>query len=302
LKKVHLIKLLNVVKYLAIYYLSIKMICFAIPKFLHMQFRILHYQSFIPLVETSKYQHMWSFFGRSYNYNLYIGLVEFLIGVLIVFRKTRLIALLLSIAVCSNILILNIEFDIYFAIQHITVDLILTTLLLVEYRKDLYRFFIELGGKLKDQVSSTTSGYLIRLTYLYIIVFPVAYFIFAYNLRAGVNEEIVGSYKIKSSHVSNDYFEFEKGKLGASPMLFFEHNNLAVLSVNDSLFFGGYSIKEDKVNIYFNPPIDQKIRSIKGELKNNVLLKGKINNSISVELEIEKLPAEEDYLNNLYIQ
>ena len=302
MKANHLIKILNVVKYLAIYYLSIKMICFAIPKFLHMQFRILHYQSFVPLAETSKYQHMWSFFGRSYNYNLYIGLVELLIGVLIVFRKTRLIALLLSLAVCSNILILNIEFDIYFAIQHITVDLILTTLLLIEYRKDLYRFFIEFGGKLKDDVNTTSKGYLKRLPYLYVVILPVAYFIFAYNLKSGVNEEIVGSYKIKDFHVSDDYFRFEKGKLGSSPMLFLEHNNLAVLSVNDSLFFGGYSIKEDKVNLYFNPPVDKKIRSIKGELKNNSLLEGKINDNISVEMEIEKLPAEKDYLNNLYIQ
>src|SRR5699024_9129071 len=108
-------KTLQGFRLLCIYYLSATMICFAISKFLYMQFRVLHWESYVPLVEVSKLQHMWSFFGRSYNYNLFIGIAEFLIGVLIVFKRTRLIALLLLFGLSLNILILNIEFDIYFA-------------------------------------------------------------------------------------------------------------------------------------------------------------------------------------------
>jgi len=113
LKNITLKNILVVFKYLLIYYLSAKMICFAIPKLLHMQFRVMHYESYLPLAEISKYQHMWSFFGRSYNYNIFISLAEFLIGAIVVFKRTRLIALLISLGVCANLIILNIEFDIF---------------------------------------------------------------------------------------------------------------------------------------------------------------------------------------------
>ena len=302
LKIAPLVKALNVIKYLAIYYLSIKMICFAIPKFLFMQFRVFHYESFIPLAEISKLQHMWSFFGRSYNYNLFIGTVEFLIGILVVFNRTRLIALLLSLGVCANILILNIEFDVYFAIQHVSLDLAITVLLLTEYYKDLYKFFIELGGKFRVQVNSASSAFLKKLPFLYIIIFPIGYFIFAYKLRSSVNEELVGSYRIKDFQINDDYLEIKQGKLGKTPMIFFERKNLAVLSINDSIYFGGYSTKNDSITIYFRTPIVKNIRKIKGELKNQSLLRGAINDSALINMEIERLLPKEDYLNNLYTQ
>ncbi len=292
-------KLLNIFKYLAIYYLSAKMICFAIPKFLHMQFRILHYESFKPLAELSKYEHMWSFFGRSYNYNLFIGLTEFLIGILIVFRRTRLIALLISLGVCINILILNIEFEIYFAIQHITLDLALTLLLLTGYRKDLYQFFIQFGGRFKKNFHTPRKRFVRILPFLYIILLPVGYFIFAYKMRAGVSEELVGSYKIEGIRLGNNGLELEKGSLGSSPMMFLEYNNQAVLSMNDSIYFGAYSAENGKIQMYFNPPADHRISSIKGNLKDD-LLKGSMNDSIPVEMKIKRLPAQKDYLNELY--
>ena len=243
---------------------------------------------------------MWSFFGRSYNYNLFIGSIEFLIGILIVFKRTRLVALLLSIGVCSNILILNIEYDIDFALQHASLDFIVTVLLLIEYHKDLYTFFIEFGGKLKNEVTSTSNNFFKKLSYVYIIVFPLGYFIFAYYLRSSVNEELVGSYKIVDYHVEKNYFAIKKGKLGTSPMIFFEHNDLVVLSVNDSIYYGKYSAKDAKISMHFNPSIDQKIRTIDADFVDFKLLKGNINDSISVNIRVEKLSAKKDYLNGLY--
>jgi hypothetical protein len=77
MKNVSLKKIIRIAKYLAIFYLSIGMIALAIPKLLEMQFRVDHYQAFIPLAELPKSTHMWSFFGRSYVYNLFIGLTDY---------------------------------------------------------------------------------------------------------------------------------------------------------------------------------------------------------------------------------
>lgn len=293
-------KIIDVIQTMAITYLSMKMICFAIPKFLFMQFRNLHYNSFLPLGEISKIQHMWSFFGRSYNYNLFIGMAEFLIGILIVFKRTRLIALLLSVGVCSNILILNIEFDADFALYHAFLDFLITVMLLLDYRIDLYQFFVAFGGKLKSQVSPPGKPWLKKLVYIYVIIFPIGYFIFAYQLRSTVDEKLVGSYQIKTFQVDGRPFTLEKGMLGSLPMIFFEHNNTVVLSINKGIYFGRYENKEGMINMKFNRVADQQIKAIKASFRDNKILKGKMNDSTSLQMEVEKLPAKKDYMNNMY--
>lgn len=277
-----------------------KMICFAIPKFLFMQFRGLHYQAFIPLGEISKTQHMWSFFGRSYNYNLFIGVVEFLIGILIVFKRTRLIALLLSVGVCSNILVLNIEFDADFAVHHAFLDFVISIFLLSTYRKDLYMFFIEFGGKLKSRVTSTSNSLVRKLLYTYIIVFPVGYFIFAYNLRSSVDEELVGSYQIKTFEVDGHPLTAEKGKLGSLPLICFEYNSMVVLSINDSTYYGRYSSEAGTITMEFRATIAQKVKTFKGKLANGIF-EGRINDGALMNMAVEKLSPKKDYLNDLYI-
>lgn len=274
------------------------MICFAIPKILFMQFRVLHYESFVPLAELTKYQHMWSFFGRSYNYNLFIGLMEILIGVLIIFKRTRLIALLISLGVCLNIFILNIEFDIYFAIQHITLDLLITLVLLLEYRKDLYKFFLELGGRI-ESVNISEKDIFKKLKLLYIIVLPVGYFIYAQNLKETYNNQLVGSYELKKFEINSIKKDYSKGKYGSDPMLFLEHNNQIGLSINDSIYLGWYNITDDNFKAVFNPPVNEQIKHIIGKI-NSQSIEGAINDSLEVKIEFERLDETKDYLNVLY--
>ena len=276
------------------------MICFGIPKLLFMQFRILHYESFLPLAEISKYQHMWSFFGRSYNYNIFIGLAELLIGILIVFKRTRLIALLISIGVCLNILILNIEFEIYFALSHIILDFVLSILLLLEYRKDLYQFFILNSGRIKRSILPKKKGFLHKLPFLYVLILPIGYGIFSYNLKSTVDDTVTGSYTIEEFKIDDKGLEITKGKLGSSPMLFLEHTHQAIISMNDSIYYGRYSIYKREIRMYFDPPVNQ-INSITGRLdKENFTINGVMNDSIPAMIDLKRLTEKEDYLNNLY--
>jgi hypothetical protein len=221
MKNVSLKKIIRIAKYLAIFYLSIGMIALAIPKLLEMQFRVDHYQAFIPLAELPKSTHMWSFFGRSYVYNLFIGLTELSIGILIIFKRIRLIGLLISLGVCLNIFIINIQFDmIYEVVRHISIDLFLTLILLIEYRKDLYQFFIGLGGKLNGEVIKANSGIWKKLRIAYVIFFPVAYFIFSFVVISMFDYNLIGSYEIKNTQIENGNITFDKGSIGTTPMLF----------------------------------------------------------------------------------
>ncbi|WP_143961296.1 hypothetical protein [Litoribacter populi] len=300
MKNINFRKVVLVVKYLMIYYLSAKMICFAIPKFFFMQFRILHWESYLPLVEISKSLHMWSFFGRSYNYNIFIGLAEFMIGALVVFKRTRLIALLISAGVCSNIIILNIEFDIVFAIQHVLLDFAITLILLSAYSKDLYHFFIELGGKFhRSKPIEKLSSYKVYLPFLFILVLSVSYSIFAYTLKSTVYKDIVGTYEIRSLHLNEDDIPLSKGKLGSQPMMFFEHNNQVVLSVNEELYFGYYYVDRDTLKFSYKDPAGSGIQTAKGLISTNSL-EGTLNEEIPFRFMFQRVDGKKNYLNDLY--
>lgn len=278
------------------------MIVFAIPKLLFMQFRILHWQSFIPLAEISKQEHMWSFFGRSYNYNLFVGLLEFLSGILILFRRTRLIALLVLLGILINILILNIAFEINFAIGHVTLDLVLALLLLSNYRKDLYKFFISLGGKFNSvRRSSGESKFERFFPYVFLITLFIFYFVFSLNIKSKyiVDEEIVGSYNIKSLKINDNLIKLTKGSLGKSPMVFIEHNNQFVLSIEGTLVMGRFILNDNQIQIYLDKPLKKEITSIKGTLSNKGIF-GITGKDETFELLFERVDGNKDYLNELY--
>lgn len=287
--------------YLGVYFLSAKMICFAIPKFLFMQFRISHWEAYVPLVETSKYLHMWSFFGRSYHYNLFIGITEFLIGALILFKRTRLIALLLALGLCINILILNIEFDIHFAISHITFDLIVTVILLSAYRNDLYEFFIKLGGKLDGSIIRPKNKFTKLFPYAFLIILSVSYFIFSLHIKSKyiADENVIGSYTVKMIKVNDSVVELTKGSIGKKPMMFIEHNNQFVLSIEDTLYMGGYSLDNKKISIYLKTPTKFGMHLLIGVLKTDTI-SGEINQEHSIEMFYERIDGNKDYLNDLY--
>ncbi|MBW1296301.1 hypothetical protein [Aquimarina litoralis] len=295
-------KIVNVLKYIAIYNLSAKMITFAIPKLLHMQFRQLHSESFVYLAEVSKFQHMWSFFGRSYHYNLFIGIAEFLIGALVLFPRTRLIALLLSLGVCLNIFVLNIEFEVFFAISHITFDLVITLVLLLEYYKDIYQFFIKLGGKFNKVISKPKHKFLRLFPYIFLVVLSVGYFVFSIFVKSmySVNHEIVGSYELNTLKVNDSIVTLRKGSIGKKPMLFFEHNSQLVLSAQDTMYVGFYMIKDEKISLGFDTPTTFGLQRLIDVDFNENQIKGSSENNKVFEIGYQRLTEKEDYLNGLY--
>ncbi|MBZ9652759.1 hypothetical protein [Psychroflexus montanilacus] len=302
MKNITLKKVITFAKYLAIILLSTDMIALAIPKLLQMQFRMPHYRAFIPLAELPKPELMMAFFGRSYTYNIFIGLTELAIGILIIFKRTRLIGLLISLGVCLNIFIINIEFDLMFeVVRHITMTLSLTLLLLIEYRKDLYKFFIEMGGKLNGKVIKAKSGLWKKLRIAYVIFFPLAYFIFSYVVISMFDYNLIGSYEIKKTKVKDKAVEFNKGKIGSTPMLFFEKNDKVKLSVNDSLHHGSYKIEGEHLHMSFWSTTNHPLKYIDAQIKDYTFITGTLNDSIPIQMEIERLPVEKDYLNGMYI-
>ncbi|MEZ4446911.1 MAG: hypothetical protein R3B72_47970 [Polyangiaceae bacterium] len=64
------------------------------------------------LGDSSPMRLLWAFMGASTSYTVFTGLVECLAGALLLARPTRLLGALLTVAVMTNVLLLNLSYDV----------------------------------------------------------------------------------------------------------------------------------------------------------------------------------------------
>ena len=95
------------------YFLSLVFIIYSFSKFYRTQL-FEPYNTWLDtaLGELSGFQLVWSFFGSSYPYALFIGLSQLLCAVLLLFRKTKLLGACLLFPVIGNIVFVNYAYDI----------------------------------------------------------------------------------------------------------------------------------------------------------------------------------------------
>ena len=95
------------------YYLAVVLIGYGFAKIIKTQFPFpFTNRLFQTYGESSPMGLLWTFMGYSVAYNFFTGLCEALGGFLLFFRHTRILGALLSIAVLSNIVMLNFTYDV----------------------------------------------------------------------------------------------------------------------------------------------------------------------------------------------
>lgn len=84
----------------------------------------------------------WSVMGTSRGYSLILGSIEIGVALLLIFKKTRFLGLILAFFTFINILIINFSFDI--SVKFFTITLFLMTIFaLKDHWKPMYLIFIE---------------------------------------------------------------------------------------------------------------------------------------------------------------
>jgi len=95
------------------YFLGYQMIYYGLFKILPIQFgEIAFWRLLQPYGDSSPMGFAWTFLGYSKGYNLFMGLAEFIGGVLLFHKKTRLLGGLVLIPVITNIVAINFFYDI----------------------------------------------------------------------------------------------------------------------------------------------------------------------------------------------
>lgn len=95
------------------YPLAFTMIEYGVAKFTRVQFGVLPlHQQMTPLGEFSPPALMWAFMSSSYSYRVFAGLAEAIGGALLLWRRTTTLGALIVFAAMSNVLAMNVSYDV----------------------------------------------------------------------------------------------------------------------------------------------------------------------------------------------
>jgi uncharacterized membrane protein YphA (DoxX/SURF4 family) len=95
------------------YYLAVKMMYYGLAKIFGTQFPFPSLERLgLSYGESSPMGLLWTFMGYSHAYNVFAGLAECLGGALLFFRRTRLLGALVVVAVMTNVVMLNMTYDV----------------------------------------------------------------------------------------------------------------------------------------------------------------------------------------------
>jgi uncharacterized membrane protein YphA (DoxX/SURF4 family) len=247
----------EVLTWLGVYFISLVLISFGFSKFYNGQFQIYQHTGYMPLNKISRFTHAWSFFGRSYVYNLFLGIIEVSAGIMILFRRTRLMALLIALALLINILIIDLEFDVKNAVGHVVIELLIVLLLLWPYAKELKSFFWDRQGRW-EMTTRSQRFFNQGLPWIFIGLLLTALTVEA-KYFLDEQKRTLSQYTLRSIEIQNDTLPLSAGKYTPEPMLFFEFGNTCIFSINDTTLWGDYQLRGDSVFIILDKHLaDQK--------------------------------------------
>jgi uncharacterized membrane protein YphA (DoxX/SURF4 family) len=82
----------------------------------------------------------WTSMGTSHSYSVFMGLIEIIPGILLLFRRTTLAGAIISVLVMMNVVAVNLGFDITVKLHSFTL-LFMSLVILIPARKRLLSFF-----------------------------------------------------------------------------------------------------------------------------------------------------------------
>ncbi|GAA3513675.1 hypothetical protein GCM10022393_29360 [Aquimarina addita] len=142
------------------YYLSFQLLNYGFNKIFKSQFYLPEPNTlYTPVGYLDKDILFWTTMGSSYSYNLFLGGIEVFAGLLLLFRKTRMIGCVLSITIFANILAINISFD-------ISVKLFVTFLLFLSLF-GCSRYFLGIIKKLIQSLKNQYTPWYTKKTFIY---------------------------------------------------------------------------------------------------------------------------------------
>ena len=181
------------------YFIALDLCVFGIGKFFHIQFNTPLALLDNPFSTLSDSQLMWAFFGQSYAFTVIIGSIQIIGSAMLLFRKTRLVGVIILMPLLLNICLLDFFYNDAVTTIYSGIEIGgLIYLLLIEYNRLLQFFFIEKSNlpqlNFRNHLWKNTarlSVIVIPLLLMAIVKFPQHY------------PEINGKYEVKNMIINN---------------------------------------------------------------------------------------------------
>ena len=194
------------------YYLAVQLLKYGFGKLFKDQFYLPEPNIlYTPLGQLDKDILYWSSIGTSRMYNLFTGSIEVLAAVLLFFKRTRMLAALLTIALLAQVVIINFSFDI--SVKLFSFFLFFLSLyVLSPYCQRLYYFLFSK----KEVPPPFKADSLIKNQFLYVfvkcfiagLIFLEA--LYPYVQKNNFNDDLAvrpymhGAYKVQQVIINND--------------------------------------------------------------------------------------------------
>ncbi|WP_425235393.1 hypothetical protein [Ulvibacterium sp.] len=259
------------------YYLAFTMFLFALYKFFKVQFPDLGYYTLTERVGDMSPMHLaWAFFGHSYEYNVFMGLVE-AGALLLLFRRTTALGAILTMAALANVIVVNISFDVHAKMYPIAL-FIMALFLFLRDGGSIVRFFLNgQANSLSIIKAPLYKKQWKRILKMAIKVVVVGYFLIAsIKDTAGYqksNEEHLnaksgysGLYDINSFTLNEDTLLIDN-PLRWKQLIIGDIMVEAIRFQSDSITFINFKVDKKELLLYGNPTdLSEKIQEVYNEL------------------------------------
>lgn len=239
-------RFLMIIEYVCIIYISVILIKYGVDKIFKTQFsepesNIL----FTRFGNLDKDILFWSTMGTSKIYNIIIGSIELFSGALLLFKRSRFLGSLLAIISFSQILIINISFDI--SVKLFSLILLLMSLFLV--RKSEWRLILKIIRIPKKTFFDQTS-FLPYKTFFKILILGtvfikigIPYFNNDFDAENKDNSfNLTGAYQVTSSKSPYQYLLFHKDQY----LIFMEKSSEKMTAFHYDISFNNQIILQDE--------------------------------------------------------
>jgi hypothetical protein len=232
---------LPIIEYICVIYISIILLKYGSDKIFRAQFP--EPESNILFTRFGNLDQdilFWSTIGTSKIYNLIIGLIEFITGILLLLKRYQFLGILLAIISFSQIFIINIGFDI--SVKFFSLILLLMSFFVARKNlRSLISKIILLPNKtLSDQVAFLPYKFFLKVLILGILLIKIG--LPHFNKEDENNSlNLAGVYLVTSSESPYKYLFFHKDQY----LIFMEKSSEKMISFHYDISFDNQIILED---------------------------------------------------------
>jgi hypothetical protein len=210
--------LLSAFKKLILYNVSFILFLFGWMKIfkLHLNTSIVYLD--MPIGELSGYEFSTAFYGYSYSFIIFIGCLQLIGSTFLLFKRTKLLGVLILSPILANIIVTNITYSIGIGVTLMASFLLLGSffLILEDYEKIRQLVFPHKDNKEK---SNNKFNYIVTA---FIVLIPLI--LGFLNYKPHTNPDIIGTYSVKGYSVNGKIVDYKNCNDTLLTVIYFDEN------------------------------------------------------------------------------